>query len=106
MITLTRSAILAARQKLVDRGSGIGIKIGIKATGCSGYSYVLEFVDESRVNDEQLQCEDIQIFVDSDHISALRGTTVDYVREGLNSGFKFSNPNARSHCGCGESFRI
>lgn len=108
MITFTESAIKKIKQYLDKRGRGVGIRIGVKTTGCSGLAYVLEYVDEyiyetSVINYAQ---KDFAVLIDRKHEPYLQGMTVDYIREGLNEGFKFINPNERDRCGCGESFRI
>lgn len=108
MITFTDVAIDKIKKQLSKRGRGVGIRIGVKTTGCSGLAYVLEYVDEyvyeaGVINYSQ---KDFVVLVDQKHDHYLQGMTVDYVREGLNEGFKFINPNERDRCGCGESFRI
>ena len=107
MISLTDTARNKIK-KLVELKSYAGIRLGVKTTGCSGLAYVLEYVkeyqsDESTINYAQ---NEFCILVDKKHDVYLRGTQVDYVRQGLNEGFEFSNPNARDYCGCGESFRV
>ena len=108
MITLTEVAIDKIKKILAKRGKGVGIRIGVKTTGCSGLAYVLEYVDEyvyeeGVVNFSQ---KDFVVLVSQKHLPYVQGMTVDYVREGLNEGFKFINPNERDRCGCGESFRV
>ena len=107
MITLTHTAH-AKIQKLVTTKGYAGIRLGVKTTGCSGLAYVLEYVkqydaDESTINYAQ---NNFCVLVDKKHDVYLKGTQVDYVRQGLNEGFEFSNPNERDRCGCGESFRV
>jgi len=106
MITVTETAANKIRQNLARRGSGVGIRIGIRTTGCSGLAYVLEYVD--RVNDEDTVfiSQDVSVIVDAKSLPILGDLDVDYVRQGLNEGFEFINPNERDRCGCGESFRI
>jgi iron-sulfur cluster assembly protein len=106
MISVTETAAKKIKQNLARRGSGIGIRIGIRTTGCSGLAYVLEYVD--RVNDEDtvFTSQDVQVIVDAKSLPILGDLDVDYVRQGLNEGFEFNNPNERDRCGCGESFRI
>jgi iron-sulfur cluster assembly protein len=110
MITLTDKAQKKIKDQLKKRGKGLGIKIGIKTTGCSGLAYVLEYFDEFNKNDQTLYhivgVGDVMVVVDRKHEVYLKGLVVDYVREGLNEGFRFENPNERDRCGCGESFRI
>lgn len=108
MITLTKIADNKIRRLLEKRG-GIGIRLGVKTTGCSGLAYVLEYVDaypsdlDSTINYAQLG---FAVLVDKKHEVYLSGMTIDYVRQGLNEGFEFQNPNERDRCGCGESFRV
>jgi iron-sulfur cluster assembly protein len=106
MITLTDTAVQKIKQNLARRGTGIGIRIGIRTTGCSGLAYVLEYVD--RVNDEDtvFESRDVQVIVDAKSLPILGNLDVDYVRQGLNEGFEFTNPTEKDRCGCGESFRI
>jgi iron-sulfur cluster assembly protein len=108
MITFTDTALKKVKTQLEKRGKGVGIKIGIKTTGCSGLAYVLEYVDEY-VYDENVtnfSQKDFIVLVSQKHLPYVQGMTVDYVRNGLNEGFEFRNPNERDRCGCGESFRI
>jgi iron-sulfur cluster assembly protein len=107
MITVTE----AARNKIVRllaRRGGIGIRIGIRTTGCSGLAYVLEYIDTYEADDSTINYAQpgFVVIVDKKSDVYLKGMTVDYVREGLNEGFRFNNPNERDRCGCGESFRI
>jgi iron-sulfur cluster assembly protein len=106
MISVTETAAKKIKSNLTRRGSGIGIRIGIRTTGCSGLAYVLEYVD--RVNDEDtvFESQDIRVIVDAKSLPILGDLDVDYVRQGLNEGFEFNNPNEKDRCGCGESFRI
>jgi iron-sulfur cluster assembly protein len=106
MITVTETAAKKIKQNLARRGTGVGIRIGIRTTGCSGLAYVLEYVD--RVNDEDtvFESQDVKVIVDATSLPILGDLDVDYVRQGLNEGFEFTNPNERDRCGCGESFRI
>jgi iron-sulfur cluster assembly protein len=106
MITATDKAIQKIKQQIQKRGKGLGIRIGVKTTGCSGLAYVLEYVDTPDDTDFKLECEGCNIYIDTRSCPYLQGTTIDYVRNGLNEGFQFSNPNERDRCGCGESFRI
>ena len=106
MIQLTETAAKKIKSNLTRRGSGVGIRIGIRTTGCSGLAYVLEYVD--RVNDEDTVFEslDVKVIVDAKSLPILGNLDVDYVRQGLNEGFEFTNPTEKDRCGCGESFRI
>ena len=106
MILLTDAAARKIHQTLTRRGHGAGIRLGVRTTGCSGLAYVLEYVDTPLSEDQCFDCADCKIFVDPKSGAYLQGLTIDYVRQGLNEGFKFINPNERDRCGCGESFRI
>jgi iron-sulfur cluster assembly protein len=109
MITLTEKAATKVKQQLKNRGSGIGIKIGVKTTGCSGLAYTLEFFDKFTEDGTLFHIatsNDVMVVVDRRHEVYLTGLVVDYVRNGLNEGFDFKNPNERDRCGCGESFRV
>ena len=106
MINLTRKAVSKVQQQLDRRGKGLGIRIGVKTTGCSGLAYVLEFVDVEIDTDEKVEQEGFFVYIDPKAAAYVKGMTVDYVRNGLNEGFDFKNPNERDRCGCGESFRV
>ena len=106
MITFTSQAATKVKQQLSRRTRGFGIKIGVRTTGCSGLSYVLEFVDVVDSTDNEFNSEGLRIFIDPKSLIYLDNMVVDYVRKGLNEGFEFSNPNERDRCGCGESFRV
>ena len=105
-MTVTDLAASRIKRMLDHRGKGLGIRIGVKTTGCSGLAYVLEYVDVADEHDNIFESNDCKIFVDPKSLIYLQGLTVDYVRNGLNEGFEFTNPNERDKCGCGESFRI
>ena len=108
MITITEEAAKRIVQNLNKRGKGVGIRIGVKTTGCSGLAYVLEYVDsyEAEVGGTNFAHEGFVVLVDAKSLAYLDGLTMDWVRNGLNEGFDFVNPNERDRCGCGESFRI
>ena len=106
MISLTDAAARKIQQTLTRRGHGEGIRLGVKTTGCSGLAYVLEYVDKPLAEDQCFDCSGCKVFVDPKSCIYLKNMTVDYVRQGLNEGFQFNNPNERDRCGCGESFRI
>jgi iron-sulfur cluster assembly protein len=106
MINLTDIASKKVQQTLAKRGKGLGIRIGVKTTGCSGLAYVLEYVDQSNPDDIIIDCKGCNIYVDPKSCAYVQGMTIDFVRNGLNEGFEFKNPNERDRCGCGESFRI
>jgi iron-sulfur cluster assembly protein len=105
-VTLTESAARHVSRYISKRGHGVGVRLGVKTTGCSGLAYKLEYVDE--LNDEDMVFEDqgIKVLIDPKSLAYLDGTQLDFVKEGLNEGFKFINPNERDRCGCGESFRV
>ncbi len=105
-ISLTEVAADRVRAFLNNRGKGIGLRIGIKTTGCSGMAYVLEFVDELEEDDAVFESQGVKVIVDPKSLIYLDGTEVDFGKEGLNEGFKFTNPNAKDECGCGESFTV
>ena len=105
-ITMSESAAQRVQTFLDNRGKGIGLRLGVKTSGCSGMAYVLEFVDQ--VDDSDIVFEDkgVKVIVDEKSLVYLDGTELDFVKEGLNEGFKFNNPNMSSECGCGESFNV
>ena len=105
-ITMTPAAESHVVRHLEHREKGIGIRLGVRTTGCSGLSYVLEFVDEKAEEDVVFNCGDVQLIIDPKSLVYLDGTQLDYVKEGLNEGFEFINPNVKDECGCGESFHI
>ena len=106
MISLTEPAAKKIKQQIAKRGHGIGIRLGVKTTGCSGLAYVLEYVDCEKPEDQHIECQGCMIFIDPKACPYIKGMTVDYVRNGLNEGFEFKNPNSKGECGCGESFRV
>ena len=105
-ITLSDAAAERVKRFLANRGKGVGLRLGVKTSGCSGMAYVLEFVDE--LNDEDAIFDDkgVKVIVDAKSMAYLDGTQLDFVKEGLNEGFKFTNPNVKDACGCGESFTV
>jgi iron-sulfur cluster assembly protein len=105
-IKLTSTAAQHVARHLAKRGCGLGIRVGVKTTGCSGLAYQLEYVDTPRPEDVLFTSQDTQVWVDPKSLVYLEGMELDFVREGLNEGFKFNNPNERDRCGCGESFRV
>jgi len=106
MITLTSQAITHIKRSLEKRGHGVGIRLAVKTTGCSGFGYVLEYVDAPETTDKLYEQHGVTIVVDPKSLVYLLGTQVDYVRQGLNEGFEFTNPNVKAECGCGESFTV
>ncbi len=105
-ITMTEAAAERVKSFLDNRGKGIGLRLGVKTSGCSGMAYQLEFVDELDAEDQVFECHGVQVIVDPKSLVYLDGTEVDYGKEGLNEGFKFNNPNVKDACGCGESFTV
>ena len=105
-ITMTEAAVSHVRRHLETRGAGIGIRLGVRTTGCSGMAYVLEFVDDVPGDDEVFESDGVKVIVDPKSLTYLDGTELDFVKEGLNEGFQFTNPNAKGECGCGESFNV
>ena len=106
MITLTENAAKNIKHKLIKRGKGKGIRVGVKTTGCSGLAYVLEFVDTIHEGDEFVDCNGCTVYIDPKSCPYVTGMTIDYVKKGLNEGFEFINPQEKDRCGCGESFRV
>ena len=105
-ISMTAAAAERVRSFLHNRGKGIGLRVGVKTTGCSGLAYVLEFVDTLNDDDQVFEYDDLKLIVDGKSLVYIDGTQLDFVKEGLNEGFQFNNPNVNGECGCGESFRI
>ncbi|SDJ83860.1 iron-sulfur cluster assembly protein IscA [Microbulbifer yueqingensis] len=105
-ITMTEAARAHVKRQLDSRGKGIGIRVGVRTAGCSGMQYVLEFVDEAGAGDEVFEQDGVKLVVDPKSLVYLDGTELDFVKEGLNEGFVFSNPNVKNECGCGESFHV
>ncbi len=105
-ITMTESAANRVKSFLEKRGGGAGLRLGVRTSGCSGMAYVLEFVDEIAPEDEVFEDHGVKIVVDAKSLLYIDGTELDFVKEGLNEGFKFNNPNVKGECGCGESFNV
>jgi len=105
-VTMTEAAEQHVVRHIEHRNRGIGVRLGVRTTGCSGLAYVLEFVDSVANDDVVFQCGTVQLIVDPKSLVYLDGTQLDYVKEGLNEGFEFKNPNVTDECGCGESFHI
>ncbi len=105
-ISLTDSAADRVRTHLLKRGAGLGLRVGIKKTGCSGFAYVVNYADEILPDDAVFEASGVKVIVDRDSLSLIDGTIVDFVKEGLNEAFRFQNPKAKGECGCGESFNI
>ena len=105
-VSLTPSAAERVRSFLEKRGSGVGLRLGVKKTGCSGFAYVVNYADEVAANDVVFEDRGVKVIVDSESLRFVDGTEIDFVRQGLNEAFKFRNPNVRGECGCGESFNV
>ncbi|HFC8509485.1 TPA: iron-sulfur cluster assembly protein IscA [Neisseria subflava] len=106
MITITENAAKHINGYLTKRGKGLGVRLGVKTSGCSGMAYNLEFVDEVNENDLIFEEHGARVYIDPKSLVYLDGTQVDYTKEGLQEGFKFENPNVKDSCGCGESFHV
>jgi iron-sulfur cluster assembly protein len=105
-ISVTEAAARHVQKFLTNRGKGIGIRLGVRTSGCSGMAYVLEFADQVEEDDLVFEDQGIKVIVSPKSLAYLDGTELDFTREGLNEGFKFNNPNVTSQCGCGESFGV
>jgi iron-sulfur cluster assembly protein len=105
-ISLTESAARHVSNYLAKRGKGIGLRLGVRTTGCSGMAYKLEFADAANPEDQEFESRGVKVLIDPKSLIYLAGTELDYAREGLNEGFKFNNPNEKDRCGCGESFNV
>ena len=105
-VTLSESAAKHVANYISKRGKGVGIRLGVRTSGCSGMAYKLEFADEALDEDLVFECYGVKVLVDPKSLPYLEGTELDFVREGLNEGFRFLNPNVKDECGCGESFNV
>ena len=105
-VTVTEAAARHVARYLTKRGKGVGVRLGVKTTGCSGLAYQLEYVDELAREDLVFEEHGVKVLVDPKSLAYIDGTELDFVREGLNEGFRFNNPRERDKCGCGESFRV
>jgi iron-sulfur cluster assembly protein len=105
-ISLTPAAAERVRTFMASRGQGIGLRLGVKQTGCSGYAYVVSYADEVGAGDVVFEEAGVKVVVDADSLKYVDGTEIDFVRQGLNEAFKFRNPNVKGECGCGESFNV
>lgn len=105
-VSLTASAAERVRSFLHKRGAGIGLRLGVKKTGCSGFAYVVNYADAVTADDVVFEDRGVKVIVDNESLRFVDGTEIDFVREGLNEAFKFRNPNVRGECGCGESFSV
>ena len=105
-VSLTEAAARHVTRYLAKRGRGVGVRLGVKTTGCSGLAYKLEYADEIAAEDIVFEGHGVKVLVDPKSLPYIEGSELDFVREGLNEGFRFNNPNERDRCGCGESFRV
>lgn len=105
-VTLSEAAARHITKFIQKRGQGLGIRLGVKTSGCSGMAYKLEYADAAEAEDLVFQSHGVSVIVDPKSLPYLDGTELDFVREGLNEGFKFNNPNVKDACGCGESFNV
>ena len=99
-------SLVGSEMCIRDSGKGVGVRFGVRTTGCSGMAYKLEFVDSASAEDQAFESHGVKVFVDPKSLVYIDGTELDFVREGLNEGFKFNNPNEKDKCGCGESFNV
>jgi iron-sulfur cluster assembly protein len=105
-VTLTEAAADRVRKYIENRGKGVGLRVGVRTSGCSGMAYVLEFADSIDEDDVVFENRGVKVIVNPGSLVYLDGTELDFAREGLNEGFKFNNPNIKDQCGCGESFNV
>ena len=105
-ISLTEAAATRVKAFLASRGQGIGLRLGVRKTGCSGFAYVINYADGPQPGDTVFEDHGVQVFVDAGSLTLLDGTIVDFVKQGLNEAFRFRNPNVKGECGCGESFSV
>jgi iron-sulfur cluster assembly protein len=105
-VTLTEKAASHVQSYMARRGKGVGLRVGVRTSGCSGLAYKLEFADAVNADDHAFESHGVKVVVDPKSLPYLEGTQLDYTREGLNEGFKFLNPNVKDECGCGESFNV
>ena len=105
-ISLTPAAAERVKTFIASRGKGLGLRLGVRKTGCSGFAYVVNYADDSAASDLVFEDQGVKVFVDPDSLPLINGTTVDFVKQGLNEAFRFHNPNTKGECGCGESFNV
>jgi len=105
-VSLTESAAERVKSYLAKRGHGLGLRVGVRKTGCSGYAYVIDYADSIDPQDVVFDDQGVRIFVDPESLGLIDGTRVDFVKKGINEAFKFRNPNVKGECGCGESFSV
>jgi len=105
-LTMTEKAAQHVQKSIEKRGKGVGLRVAVKTTGCSGMAYVMEYADDITEHDQVFESKGVKIIVDPQSLVYVDGTELDYVRQGLNEGFEFNNPNVKDQCGCGESFNV
>lgn len=105
-VSLTEAAADRVKKFLDNRGSGVGLRLGVRTSGCSGMAYIVEFADKVEDDDQVFEQHGVKVIVNTKSLVYLNGTELDFTREGLNEGFKFNNPNVKDMCGCGESFNV
>jgi iron-sulfur cluster assembly protein len=105
-VTMTERAAQRVSEFMARRGKGVALRLGVRTTGCSGLAYKLEYADQIDPGDQTFEMHGVRIVVDAKSLAFIDGTELDFVRDGLNEGFRFNNPNERDRCGCGESFRV
>lgn len=105
-ITLTERAAAQIAKQLEKRGHGLGLRLGVKKSGCTGFAYVIEYADEAGSDDQVIESHGVKVIISNESMGALSGTELDYTREGINEAFRFNNPNVKDSCGCGESFSV
>jgi iron-sulfur cluster assembly protein len=105
-ISLTESAAERVRSFLTARGQGIGLRLGVRKTGCSGFAYVVNYADAAQPDDHVFEDRGVKVFVDPTSLPLINGTVIDFIKQGLNEAFRFRNPNIKGECGCGESFNV
>jgi iron-sulfur cluster assembly protein len=105
-ISLTQNAVTRVRSFLEKRGHGVGLRIGVRRTGCSGYAYIIDYADSIGTDDVVFDDAGVKVIIDNKSLNLIDGTEVDFVKDGLNEAFKFRNPNVKGECGCGESFSV
>jgi iron-sulfur cluster assembly protein len=105
-ISLTPAAATRVKNFLANRGHGVGLRLAVKSTGCSGFAYVVNYADELEQDDVVFEDQGVKVIVDKKSLSYIDGTQIDFVKQGLNEAFRFRNPNVKGECGCGESFTV
>jgi iron-sulfur cluster assembly protein len=105
-ISLTQAAAERVKSFISSRGKGLGLRLGVRKTGCSGFAYVVNYADDAAKTDHVFEDRGVKVFVDPESLPLINGTTVDFVKQGLNEAFRFHNPNIKGECGCGESFNV